>query len=213
MATQLFLQRVIRVESGVAITGFDEIKLATARDNLATGSQVATTASGNHIIVDNGDNTANLIWLYRVNAVTISGIVTFNLWGNESAMAVNAGLAAVVSRYDSTGNFISDVVAQANANHADDVELGTSSAAMNWTATPTSTTFSAGDWLAVVVHADAVGTMAAGTVTLAHGGPTAAASGDSYVTFTETITEYVATTSVPRPIATILQSVNRASTF
>lgn len=205
MATQLFL--LDTVESGVAITGFDELKLSTARGDNATTSDVAASSSGNHKPIDNLAATATLIWLFRVNAVTISGTVTFNFWGLESAMATNAGLAAIVSRYDSGGTFVSDVVAQANAAHADGVELGTGNALRDWTATPTSTTFADGDWLAVIVHADAVGTMGTGTVELAYDATTAGAIGDSFVTFTETITEYVAGTVDAAALALSLTAV------
>lgn len=192
MATQLFLRNL--VEAGVAITGCDELKLATVVGPSGTSHTVATTASGNHLPIDNADATATMVWLYRVNAVTISGTVTFNFWGLESAMTVNAGLAAIVSRYDSGGTFVSDVVAQANAAHADGVELGTSYALRDWTATPTSTTFADGDWLAVIVHADAVGTMGTGSVNFGYDGITTL---NSDVTFTEAITEFAGVARVP----------------
>lgn len=186
MATTFFLRNT--TESGVSISGFTgEHKLDTSRGPLITTGITDTTASGNHIIaLDNAAHSA--IWLFQVAAVTISGTVTLNIWGFEDAMATNAQLAVIISRYDSGGGFVSDVIAQGNANHAKGVELGTSSAVQNWTATPTSTTFSAGDWLAVIVHVDASGTMAVGQVSVKYDGTTGSADGDSFVTFTETIT-------------------------
>jgi hypothetical protein len=69
-------------------------------------------------------------------------------------------------------------------------ELGTSEAAANFTVTPTSTTFAKGDRIVCCPHAaNATSSMAAGfTFTFWYDGPTAAASGDSYITLTETIT-------------------------
>lgn len=197
------------VETGVAIAGFSERKLhpdVGPSQQLAT---VSTTNGGNHLVLQFGGT--DTIWLYRVNAVTISGTISFAMWASESAMTVNAGLAVRISRYDGSGTFVSDVVANANAGHRDNVELGLVLAQVLWTATPTSTTFAAGDWLGVVVHADAVGTMAAGTVTLAFDEP-GITEGDSVVTFTETITEYVAPT-IPAKARTALQAVQRASSW
>lgn len=195
MATTLFLQST--TETGVAVAGFDELKLTTTRGaSTVSGASCAATASGNHILLQSS-GSVDAIWLYRVNAVTISGTVSLNVWGQESLMTTNAGFAVVVSRYDGSGTFISDVVAQANAGHADGVELGTAAALMTWTATPTSTTFAAGDWLGVVLHADAVGTMAAGGVFVDTDGPTGGVDGDTFISFTETIGAYVAAAQVP----------------
>jgi hypothetical protein len=197
MATTLFLRNT--AETGLTISGNVIYKLATTRgSSVSFNFIVSAVASGNHLqIVSNFDGSVATIWAYRVNAVTISSTVSFNFWGSESLMTTNAGFAAIVSRYDNGGNFISDVVAQANANHADGVELGTSAAAMSWTATPTSTSFSDGDWLTILVHADAVGTMGTGTVGVDVGGPTSAADGDTFVTFTETITAFTAAADQP----------------
>lgn len=190
MATTLYLR--LESESSSPITSHTfEDQLATTRGGGVSSQTVTTTASGNHIETPSW-------WIYRVNAVTISGTITFNFWGLESAMTVNAGLACVISRYDGSGNFVSDVVAQGNANHADGVELGTSAAVMAWTATPTSTSFADGDWIVVKPHVDAVGTMGSGAVDFNYGGSTGGSNGDSFVTFTETIEAYTPADRVPR---------------
>lgn len=193
MATQLFLRTI--AEAGVSIGSYSELELTTTRGAGVTNGSANTTAGGDHIVMRY--SAIDAIWLYQVNAVTISGTITFNFWGHEGVMTTNVGMAAIVSRYNSAGTFVSDVVAQANANHADGVEMATTDAAMNWTATPTSTAFSAGDWLAVLIHVDAVGTMATGDGFLRFDGTSAAADGDSYVTFTETIDAYVPAAAAP----------------
>lgn len=189
MATKLFLRTA--TESGISIASLTEYQLSsTAGSSDTLWATTSTVASGNHIIVTDV-STSSSIFLMRVNAVTISGTITSNLWMFESVMSANAQSALVVSRYTNDGSFVSDVVANGNANHTFGTELGTSAAAQNWTITPTSTSFNAGDWLAVVVHADAGGgTMASGVVSLRLNGPTGGASGDSWVQFTETIVPF-----------------------
>ena len=150
-----------------------------------------------------------LSWWYRVNAVTISGAITKNLWGQESAMTANAGLQTIIDRCDGTGTFVSTVE---NSEFGTEMKAG-AYAVNNWaTGTVTSTAFADGDYIRVRVYFnDAGGTMASGAfVYVAWRGPTAGAEGDSYVTFTETITEYVP----PLPPSRIVrQAVNRASTY
>ena len=185
MATKLILRQI--AATGVSISGFTNVKqltTTTVLDN--TQGQIATTASGNHIV--GGDDTAaTVIWVFQVAAVTISGTVTINFWGRENAMTTNAQHAVIVSRYNSSGTFVSDVIAQGNANHAKGVELGTADAVQNWTATPTSTTFADGDFIGVFYHADAIGTMAVGTCFFNYDGGTGGTNGDAWVQFTETI--------------------------
>lgn len=188
MSTQLFLLNDNSIIPGIGSFQLSK-ELGTARGSGVTSGNTTTTASGNHIVATALTNT--ICWAYRVNAVTISGAITVNLWGNEDAMATNTQVAIIISRYDSSKAFVSDVVAQGNANHAFGTELGTANAVQNWSVTtPTSTTFADGDWLVVSGHADASGTMASGIMTIFWNGTTSAASGDAFVTFTETITAY-----------------------
>lgn len=182
MATQFFLRTDV---TGPTVSGYSfTYLLATTRGAGATNVQFNTTASGNHIEVSSG------VWAMQVDAVTISSTITLNLRVNEVAMSVNAQGACRISQYDSSGTFIADVVANANAKHTFGTEMSTSEAAQNWTATPTSTSFSAGDILVIAPHADAIGTMNSGGANIWTDGPTGGASGDSFVTFTETITAF-----------------------
>ncbi|OGS12676.1 MAG: hypothetical protein A2234_07855 [Elusimicrobia bacterium RIFOXYA2_FULL_58_8] len=112
-----------------------------------------------------------------LDAVTISGNVTFNIWARESNKFANAGLAGELLRTDSSGNILSviaSVVAPAS-------ELATSFALKTWTRTPAPTALSNGDRLALRLYMDNFGTMAANyTVQVSLDGPTAGASGDSW---------------------------------
>jgi len=99
-------------------------------------------------------------------------------------MTANVGPQVVIERIDSTG-----AVASTIANHESGVELAlTTRAVNNWaTGTVTSTNMLKGDRIRIRVAGNDVGTMATGfTFDLGYAGTSAAADGDSYVTFTET---------------------------
>ncbi|PKM98533.1 MAG: hypothetical protein CVU79_02590 [Elusimicrobia bacterium HGW-Elusimicrobia-3] len=119
-----------------------------------------------------------------LDAVTISGNITFNIWAMESHNQANAGLAAELLRVSASGavqSVISAVAAPAS-------ELGTSLGPITWTMTPVPTALLNGERLALRVYIDDVGTMGAGrTVTATIDGPTPAASGDSWFSTVENL--------------------------
>lgn len=205
MATQFFLRGVLLFDNTIDTTtpetfnDLDGLSLLTTRGAAAaTGGRVSTPAGPTAgLICGATPSLLNAIaWLsFRVNAFTLSGSITANLRMSENAMANNIGAQLVVERRDLNGAIISVV-----ANSEKGTELGTNEAAQNWAITPTSTAFADGDRISIsVCFNDAGGTMAAGaTCNLWWDGPTSGASGDSYVTFTETITEFVAADRVPR---------------
>jgi hypothetical protein len=98
-------------------------------------------------------------------------------------MSANAAINCIIQRLDSTGAIISTIVQTART-----VELGTSSAVANFTATPTSTNMKKGDRFRVRVYFDdAASDMVTGhTCTFSYASPNAAVDGDSWVQFTET---------------------------
>lgn len=166
--------------------------LATSEGGGLSNITASTTASGDHIQLTASGST--VAFGLAIDAVTISGTISFSIDALESSMSANATVGFRVCRYSAAGAFISDVVADANAGHKDDAELGTSASTRTWTATPTSTAFSAGDILVVIPHADASGTMGDGyTVTAQYD------EANSFVTFTETITEYTASSVLVEP--------------
>ncbi|MCA1684195.1 MAG: hypothetical protein LC708_03605, partial [Actinobacteria bacterium] len=127
-------------------------------------------------------------WLSKpLEAVTISGTVTVNLRGRESATAANAGRGILIERCDNAGAVLSTIV----PNSAHGTEFTTSDAAnASWTFTPTSTALAAGQRIKVTVKVRNVGTMGGSrTVTYTVDGPTSGAAGDTWVRFTETIVE------------------------
>lgn len=190
MATKLFLRDTAFTD--FAISGVDEKQADTTAGTSVATSTTNTTAGGNHIMttVSAGGNIVQ--WFYGpLEAVTISGTVSMNLWMAESNMSANVGAAIVIQEMSNTGTFVADIVAQANANHADGVELAVTTRALrDWTATPTSTNLSAGNYIKLELHGDGVGTMGGGhTFSLGYNDDVASADGDSWVQFTETITK------------------------
>lgn len=147
-------------------------------------------------------------WSNPLNAVTIAGTVTLNVWMAESDMTANVGAQIIIDRVDGSGAFISTIL---NTEKGTEIPL-TTRAAQNWTAAPTSTALVAGDRLRVRVLGNDVGTMASGSSFNSQtGAASAGVDGDSFVTFTETITEAPTNRGIaPRVIR---QAVNRASIY
>jgi hypothetical protein len=138
-------------------------------------------------------------------AVTIAGSITVNFRASESAAQANYGMGCKLYRVDSTGAIVA-----AFAQGSSTVELGTAEAAVSFTLTPTSTAFSAGDSILVLpFYVAAGGTSASGrSATFVYNGPTPGASGDAFLTFTETIAAYVPLRPRQRVIG---QAVQRAA--
>jgi hypothetical protein len=134
------------------------------------------------------EGSAPATWMSEpLGAVTISGTVTFNIRALQSALTVNTTVTAELYRCDINGKILSTIAAAAQGR----TELGTTEAANNWTATPTSTSLSNGDRLAVRVFIDdAGGTTTVGTTSIVVAGA-AGATGDSYVQTTEFLPIYV----------------------
>jgi len=194
MATRLYLLSAASSED----LGSDERQLSATRGgSLATQSTATVAGPTSGVFLASG--TGTLSWCMRVNAFTLAGTVTLNFWMSESNMSANVDMAVRVHRYTgaSPATFASTPVTGTGVS----AELPvTTRAAQNDTRTPTSTAFNDGDLLVVQVVGDDAGTMATGfTFDLGFNGATAAADGDSWVEFTETVTEYVvAAERVPR---------------
>lgn len=158
--------------------------LSTARGPASAGKTVTTVAGPTSGIEVVQGAFTYIEWISDpIDAdTTISGSITFNLRAAEDNMSANAAINCRIERLDSTGYVVSQIVKTARTT-----ELGTAEAAANFTATPTSTNMLKGDRFRVTIFADDAGTMGTGfTVTVWVGGPTAAASGDTYITFNET---------------------------
>lgn len=161
----------------------------TATPGASATTQALTTTAGPTTGQEIATGGVPLEWISLPLAagVTISGTITFNIWGSESANSENATWRVIVEKYSSTMALGSTVI---DSTRTSATELTTTNAAINWTGTPTSTVFAKGDRIRVrVVADDATGVnIGTGSVTLSYDGPTTAAAGDSYVSFNEALT-------------------------
>ena len=184
MATQLFLRSVAS-----DLAGAGQQSLSSVRGTASTTAITTTTASGTNIQVTATAGGQALTWFSGqiAEAITISGTVTVNIRGLEAANTVNAGRGILIERTNSAGTVQSSIVADTTVPTVI-AEYSTADAANGAaTYTPTSTAMSVGDRIKVTLKVRNVGTMAANAsgVTNSYNGPTAAAAGDTYVTFTE----------------------------
>lgn len=162
-------------------------ELVTARGSGVQGISTPTVASNTTGIEMGESGIYPYAWVSAPidQDVTISGTITFNLWMGENATANNAGAMCVIERISSTGAIISTIASSAKGT---ELPKTSSIAAQNWTVTATSTNMLKGDRIRVRVLMKNVGTMGTDAIgcQLNYSGTTAAASGDSYVQFTET---------------------------
>lgn len=119
-----------------------------------------------------------------LEAFTLAGSISCNLRGAEDNNQANASLGVRFYKWTRAGG-LGAQIAQASAT----VELSVNTeTAVTATVTPTSTAFVAGDILVMEVGIINIGTMGANRgVTFYYDGPTAGASGDSYITINETV--------------------------
>lgn len=157
--------------------GFRDLSLGTQGDGVQ--SDQTNTANGPQDILI-------ATWITPALAAVSLGAntITINIWGLESNMNANAGFKVNIYRTNGSGVNQSTIATSTMSS-----ELTTSNAARNWTVTATSTSIQAGDRIKVEVRmTDVGGTMATGyTVTEYYDGASSGQSGDSYVSFTETI--------------------------
>lgn len=150
---------------------------ALSRGATSTQASVNTTAGGTWI-------SLGFYATPPLQSFSLSGTVSVNLRGLESNAQANASLGLRIYRLSAAG-VLSASLGQASST----VELGTAEAARTASVTPTTTTFNNGDSLVFEIGAINIGTMGGGrSVTFFYNGPTAGASGDSFVTINPTIT-------------------------
>lgn len=184
MATQFFLR-----DAASDLGGAGQKLLSKTRGASAVSKVTNSVAAGTNIQVTDTAGGQALTWFTPpLNGVTISGTVTVNLRGLESAAADNGGGGILVERTDGSGNVQSAILVDVTVPSTITEYSSVAESAKNGTYTPTSTTLNSGDRIKVTLKLRAAGgTMGAGTVQNFIDGPTAAASGDCYVTFTEAI--------------------------
>lgn len=206
-----------------ASSGTSSIKLAdiaaTQGGGVNTDSR-GTTASGTFcgsaLFHRVGGTGGAYVWVtVGLTAVTISGTITSNLWMSESNMSANAGAGVGIWQCQNDGTFINLILGCrpfSGTSTGTTFEKGTelpvgTRAAQNWTGTPTSRTLSNGDRICISTGVGAVGTMAGGhTCDFGWDGATGGSDGDSFVTFTETLTEFVGASVIPDVVMAPMRS-------
>lgn len=184
MPTDFFLR-----SSASGLGGAGQRRLSQRRGRASATVITTTVASGTDIQVTATAGGQALTWFSEpiTAAITISGTVTVNIRGLESANTVNSGRGILIERTDNAGTVQSTIVANATVP-ATITEFTTSDAANGAaTYTPTSTAMAAGERIKVTLKVRNVGTMGAGTVTISHEGAASAAAGDTWVRFNENI--------------------------
>jgi hypothetical protein len=201
MATQLFLRSTASsahrgtnsAKLNGATSGWTPRALATTRGATLVASGSTPTVAGTTLGIEVTDGTIPMEWLSEpVSAdVTISGTITANIWAAETDMTANVAINVVIDivRSDSSNTIVNIVkstrVTECAITNRTVNNFTTGMASGGYTAQ----TLNRGDRLRIRVFGDDAGTMGAGfTFYIGFSGPTAAADGDSYVTFTENIT-------------------------
>lgn len=186
MATRFFLTNTLADVDPTSNTEY-ELRLGSAGDAAVSETGTGDT-DGIRDLID--DASGSIRWISKpLSAVTINNDVLANLRMAEAAMTSNQQAWFDVVRVDNDG--VSNPTTIVSGNRG--VEMGTTEAAQNFTATiGAAISISAGQRIRVTVGVLEIGAGAADTVTLWFDGPTAGASGDSWIEFTETITEQAA---------------------
>jgi hypothetical protein len=155
----------------------------------AVSNQYFPSGTAGHIATKTAGGSRTL-WISDPlsSGVTISGTITPNLWGLESAAQCNCGARYEVLRWNvSTGGISSSLGISSDGGLS---EWGTSAAARTApTLTPTSTAFNAGDRIVIVIYNDdgnGVTEASGRNWTLDYDAGTSV-DGDTYLSFTESL--------------------------
>lgn len=184
MPTDFFLR-----SDASGLGGAGQRRLSQRRGRASATFVTTTVSSGTNITCTASAGGQALSWFSEpfTAAVTISGTVTVNIRGLESANAVNSGRGILVERTNNAGTvqstILNDVTVPTTITEYTTADAANGSA----TYTPTSTSMAVGERIKVTLKVRNVGTMGAGTVTNSHDGPAAAAAGDTWVRFNEDI--------------------------
>ena len=184
MPTDFFLRSVASGLGGAGQRGLSQ-RRGRASSTVITNA----TASGTNIQVTATAGGQALTWFSEpiTEAITISGTVTVNVRGLESANTVNAGRGILIERTNNAGTVQSSIVADTTVPTTITEFTTTDAANGAATYTPTSTSMAVGERIKVTLKIRNVGTMAAGTVTISHDGAAVNAAGETWVRFNEDI--------------------------
>jgi len=167
---------------------WNPLALATAAGAAANNTVATATVAGPTAGVEVRVGTpGGAVWYSPplAAAVTISGSITWNIWGFESSASANVAINGRLEVIDGATGVITLIDATART-----IEMPTINGAINFAETPAAgVACKKGDRLRVRIYGDDAGTMATGfSFVMAYNGPTAAANGDSWFQLTENLT-------------------------
>lgn len=211
-ATKLFLKGgVSPIVGPTSGTVFKYYVANTNQGSTAAGDQTTSTAgpltghywpisTTGYIVTDNAGRKTAWFSPPLSSGVTISGTITPNIWGFESANQCNCGFRYEVLRWSAAeGGIVSSLGISADSGAS---EWGTSaSVRTSPTLAPASTDFSSSDRIVIIMYNDdGNGITQANnrSWTLRIDGPTGA-DGDTYLSFTETLS-FSSDTNNARPL-------------
>ncbi len=178
--------------AGSVVTNWAARPLRTTRGSgslLGQSNTVTGPTNGVEIL----SSSQTLVWysLPLDDDVTVSGSITWNLWGSENNMSANVAINGQLDVIDGATGAITSVDKTANVGElVVSITPATGGTVNNFAQAPAAGVLcKKGDRLRVRVFGDDVGTMASTfTFSFNYAGTTAAAIGDSYLTLTETLT-------------------------
>jgi hypothetical protein len=201
--TNAVVYKTLGLSRGVGVqTQTDATISAIIDTSWSSTSAVGLWGAGSTLFLNPSSGVGNLpastlVWISEpINAVTISGSISYNVRALESSAMVNYGACAGLFRVASGNGAAAQSFNWSSFNAS--VELGVAEAAMTFAFSPTSTAFSTGDMIALVLGYVSVGGNSGGfTASGFYAGTAGGASGDTFVTFTETITLATAAAGIP----------------
>jgi len=185
MATRVYLREFY---SGVDAATGDGYKLArTTRGSLSTSIVINPTNGSNNSVWTLTEGGSVTAWITEaLEPQTISGTTTFNFWASESQAQLNAYASVELFKLPRGSTTETSIFGPVR----DDVEMGTTSSALNWSDTLASVSFNKGDRIVIKALCAGGGTVSNNgprTATLYYGGSTADAEGDSWIEFPDLV--------------------------
>lgn len=198
--SQVFLTDVA---SDVGTAGTVDREAWTSRgdgvDTDVTNTSAGPVAAPGIQVTDTAGGTPVEWFTKRVQAFTLGGLVKANVRGLVSSAAANAGLRVEIARVDADGSnatvWASGCLLTGSANLVGD--LGTAETVLSGWLAGDDLAVSDGQRIRIRLYLEdpSVNNMASGqTVTTHYDGTSGSATGDTWVTFTQTLVEFVATT-------------------
>ena len=163
------------------------------QSTFTTVNSTDTTTFGDSLSITSGGT--NLYFISKpLKAFTLSGLVTLRFWASESNNLANASVGFYIYK----SNFSTGSIGFTLYNG----ELTTTTAGYFITAQPTSTVFNGGDRMTVLFSIQPAPGLAMPTnrtVSVVFNSPVASVSGDTYLSFADTITQYDKTRFISSP--------------